>query len=180
MINYTTATNGKTTKTFKNPTSTSGKTSILKFLSAFALVMLLGIGGVMGQTPNGTLDFGTTANGTTATTGNTGFGGVRVGSGGGGFTIQNPGQSIGSDGELRGIAPTSASINSVGVTSTGYGTAATTFTISFELHLSGGSTGTWYFFAGNDATIFGSAQTSTFSGATTFTGIQWVVVTGVL
>ncbi len=48
MINFTTATNGKTTKTFKNPTSTRSRLNILKFLSAFALVML-GVNGVMGQ-----------------------------------------------------------------------------------------------------------------------------------
>jgi hypothetical protein len=49
MINFTTATNGKTTKTFKNPTSMRSRLNILKFLSAFALVMLLGVNGVMGQ-----------------------------------------------------------------------------------------------------------------------------------
>jgi uncharacterized repeat protein (TIGR02543 family) len=141
--------------------------------SAIALFVVFIVNTGWGQTPNGTLDFGTTANGTTATTGNTGFGGVRVGTAGGGFTIQNPGQSIGADGELRGIAPTSGSINSVGITSTEYGTAATTFTISFELHLSGGSSGTWYFFAGNGAS-FGSAQSASFTSAQVFTGIRWV------
>jgi len=151
------------------------KASYIKHLLPRILLVILWFGASekgWGQTPNGTLDFGTTANGTTATTGNTGFGGVRVGSGGGGFTIQNPGQSIGSDGELRGIAPTGTSINSVGITSTEYGTAATTFTISFELHLSGGSSGTWYFFAGNGAS-FSSAQSSGFTGDQVFTGIQW-------
>jgi hypothetical protein len=145
---------------------------IMPLTLPICLVLVLGIGNVWGQTPNGTLDFGTTANGTTATTGNTGFGGVRVGTAGGGFTIQNAGQSIGADGELRGIAPTSGSINSFGITSTEYGTAATTFTISFELHLSGGSSGTWYFFAGNGAS-FGSAQSATFTSAQVFTGIRW-------
>ena len=105
------------------------------------LFLLLFGQGVWGQTPNGTCDFGTTANGTTATTANTGFGGVRIGSAGGSFTIQNPGKTIGSQGELRGIAPTTSSINSVGLTSTEYGTATTTFTIAFDLHLSGGSSG---------------------------------------
>ena len=136
------------------------------------LLTLCFFGGVWGQVPNGYLDFGTTSNGTTASTTNTGFGGVRVGAAGGGFTIQNPGQSIGTDGELTGIAPTTAAINSVGLTSAEYGTASTTFTISFELHLSGGASGTWYFFAGNGSP-FGSAQNTGFSGATTFTGIRW-------
>jgi autotransporter-associated beta strand protein len=57
MIHFTTATNGKTTKSVKNPTSTSGKTSILKFLCAFALVMLLGVNGVMGQVTIASQDF---------------------------------------------------------------------------------------------------------------------------
>jgi hypothetical protein len=136
------------------------------------LLSLCFFGGAWGQVPNGYLDFGTTSNGTTASTTNTGFGGVRVGAAGGGFTIQNPGQSIGTDGELTGIAPTTAAINSVGLTSAEYGTASTTFTISFELHLSGGASGTWYFFAGNGSP-FGSAQNTGFSGTTTFTGIRW-------
>jgi hypothetical protein len=126
-----------------------------------------------GQTANGTLDFGSPTNGITASTANTGFGGVRVGSAGGGFTIQNPGKSIGSQGELRGIAPTSASINSVGITSNEYGTAASTFSIAFDLHLSGGSSGTWYFFAGNGAS-FAATQTSGFTGSQVFTGLRWV------
>jgi hypothetical protein len=146
--------------------------SVLPLTLPLCFMLVLGVGNVWGQTPNGTLNFGTTANGTTATTGNTGFGGVRVGTGGGSFTIQNPGQSIGSDGELRGIAPTNTSVNSVGITSTEYGTAATTFTISFEVHLSGGSSGNWYFFAGNGAS-FASAQTSGFTGNQVFTGIRW-------
>jgi hypothetical protein len=126
-----------------------------------------------GQTANGTLDFGSPTNGITASTANTGFGGVRIGSGGGGFTIQNPGKTIGSQGELRGIAPTSGSINSVGLTSTEYGTATTTFTIAFDLHLSGGSSGTWYFFAGN-GTSFAATQSNGFTGSQVFTGLRWV------
>ena len=146
--------------------------TIRTVMMLLAMMLLTQVG--WGQSTNGFLDFGTTASGTTATAANTGFGGVRVGSGGGSFTIQNPGQSsIGVNGELRGIAPTNASVNSVGITSTEYGTAATTFTISFELHLTGGSLGTWSFFAGNGAS-FGSAQSVTFTGADVFTGIQWL------
>lgn len=50
MILFCTATNGKTTKTAKNHTSIRSRLNILKFLSAFALVMLLGVGNVWGQT----------------------------------------------------------------------------------------------------------------------------------
>jgi endonuclease I len=135
------------------------------------LIFTTGLG--WGQTPNGFLTFGTTANGTTATTGNTGFGGVRVGTQGGGFAIMNPGQAIGTDAELRGIAPTGGSINSVGITSTEFGTDATTFTVSFEVYFTGGASGTWYFFAGN-GTSFGSAQSTGFTSNQVFTGISWV------
>lgn len=62
---------------------------------ALVLTLVAGLAGNgWGQTPIGFLDFGTTANGTTATTGNTGFGGVRIGSGGGSFTIMNPGKPL--------------------------------------------------------------------------------------
>jgi hypothetical protein len=49
MINFTTAAIGKKIKTFKNPTSTSGKTSIFKFLSLAAMLLMLGVNGVKGQ-----------------------------------------------------------------------------------------------------------------------------------
>jgi hypothetical protein len=41
------------------------------------------------------------------------------------------------------------------------------------VYLSGGSSGTWYFFAGN-GTSFGSAQSSGFTGADVFAGLQFV------
>jgi len=126
-----------------------------------------------GQATAGYLDFGTSTSGTAATTSNTGFGGVRTGTTGGGWTIQNVGQTIGTAGELRGIAPTTASVNSVGITSTEFGTSSATFTIAFELYLSGGASGTWSFFAGNGAS-FAAAQTASFTGAEVFTGIQWI------
>jgi len=50
MINFTTATNSKTTKTLNNPAFTRSRFNIFKNLSAFALVMMLGVNGVMGQT----------------------------------------------------------------------------------------------------------------------------------
>jgi hypothetical protein len=144
----------------------------LKFFVLNLFALLMTVQQSFGQTPNGFLDFGNATNNTAASIANTGFGGVRTGSGGGGFTLQNPGQSIGTLAELRGIAPTGGSINSVGITSSEYGAASNVFTVSFELMLSGGSSGTWYFFAGN-GTSFGSAQSSTFTGADVFTGIKW-------
>lgn len=142
------------------------------FKTVFVVLLFLIYNHLFSQTPNGTLDFGNPTNNTTATTANTGFGGVRIGTGGGSFTIQNPGQAIGTQGELRGVAPTSTSINSVGVTDAQYGTATSTFTISFDLYLSGGSSGTWYFFAGN-GTSFAAAQSGGFTGNQVFTGLRW-------
>lgn len=49
MILFCTATNGKTTKTAKNHTSIRSRLNILKFLSAFALVLVLEVGDVWGQ-----------------------------------------------------------------------------------------------------------------------------------
>jgi hypothetical protein len=127
---------------------------------------------ICAQAPNGTLTFGDVPDGTTATTANTGFGGVRVGTGGGGFTLQNPGESIGSGAELKGVAPTTGSVNSVGVTSAEFGTAAQVYTVQFDAYFSGGSSGTWYFFAGN-GTSFGSAQSGGFTGTDVFTGVRF-------
>ena len=129
--------------------------------------------GSAGLAANGALDFGTSSDGTTATTGNTGFGGVRIGSGGGSFSIKNPGQTIGTDAELQGIAPTGGSVNSVGITSAEYGTATALFTARFQIYLTGGISGTWYFFAGNGPS-FGSAQSSGFTGAEVFAGLRFV------
>lgn len=158
---------------FKAATSCNPRKNTTRFNGLLAMfVMVMGMEVSWGQTPNGTLDFGATSNGTAASTSNTGFGGVRVGGGGGGFSIRNPGQSIGSGAELRGIAPSTGSINSVAITSTEYGTAASTFTISFEMHLSGGTSGTWYFFAGNGLN-FDAAQANSFTGSQIFNGIRW-------
>ena len=127
----------------------------------------------IGGTPNGTIDFGTTVDGTAATTANTGFGGVRIGTGSGSFMLKNPSSSIGTAAVLQGVAPTGGSVNSVGVTSTEFGTASTMFTIKFDMYLTGGNSGTWYFFAGNGAS-FGSAQSAGFTGAQVFTGMQFI------
>lgn len=125
------------------------------------------------QAQNGFLTFSNTSGNTTASTSNTGFSGVRTGTGGGGFTIVNPGEEIGTQAEIRGVAPTSASINSIGISSAEYGTAAQTFTVSFDVYFTGGSSGTWYFFAGNGAT-FGASQSSSFSSTQVFTGLRMV------
>ncbi len=147
---------------------------IINFRS-FVVVTLFSLAlsiGVLAQTPNGLLGFGDAVDGTPATTANSGFGGVRVGSGGGGFTLANPGVTTALGSELRGVSSSSGSINSVGVTSAEFGTAADVFSVQFIMNLSGGSSGTWYFFAGNGAS-FGSAQSSGFTSAQVFTGVRF-------
>ena len=49
MINFTKAITSKTTKTFKNPPPTSSRFNIFKYLSLLAMVLMLGVNGVMGQ-----------------------------------------------------------------------------------------------------------------------------------
>ena len=93
---------------------------------------------------------------------------VRVGSGGGSFNLENPGSSLGSGSELRIVAPTSTSVNKFSIYD--YISAATTFSISYDLRLSGGDSGTFYFFMG-DGTTF--SDNSGFNGSQVFTGIQW-------
>lgn len=94
---------------------------------------------------------------------------VRVGSTGGSFNLENPGSSLGSNSELRIVAPTSASVNKFSIYD--YTTAATAFSLSFDLRLSGGSSGTFYLFTG-DGTTF--SDSSGFTGSQSFTGIRWV------
>ena len=69
MINLKNADRGNTTKTFKNLTSTRSKFNIFKYLSVFALVMLLGVNGVKGQTTVFTDDFSANQSATYTTSG---------------------------------------------------------------------------------------------------------------
>ncbi len=94
---------------------------------------------------------------------------VRVGSGGGSFNLENPGSSLGSGSELRIVAPTGGSVNKFSIYD--YGDASTAFTLSFDLLLSGGSSGTFYLITGNGASF---SDSNAFTGAQTFTGIRWV------
>jgi autotransporter-associated beta strand protein len=57
MIYLKNAETGKTKKTFKNPTSARSRLNLLKFLSAFALLMMLGVNEVKGQTNYVSWDF---------------------------------------------------------------------------------------------------------------------------
>ncbi len=79
---------------------------------------------------------------------------VRVGTGGGSFNLENPGLTfLGSNTELRSVAPTSTSINKFSIYD--YSTAAKVFYTKYTILMgdnSGGSTagsGVWYFYQGD-------------------------------
>lgn len=94
---------------------------------------------------------------------------VRIGTTGGSFNLENPGLvGFGSGSELRGVAPTTTSVNKFSIYDY---TASKTFTIQFLIRLGGGSSGTWYFFSGDGAQY---SDNGGFAGAQTFTGLRWV------
>lgn len=99
---------------------------------------------------------------------------VRIGSTGGSWSLVNPGVSgLGSGSELVGVAPTSTSVNKFAISD--FTTATSSFSMSFQLQLSGGSSGTWYMFTGNGATF---ANSNGFTGAETYSGLRWVFGAG--
>ncbi len=125
-----------------------------------------------------TYDFGTSTGNFTSNNASTTFlpapltdGGtarVRVGSGAGGFFLENPGTSLGTGSELRIVAPTNTSVNKFSIYD--YSAAANAFTLAFDLRLTGGSAGTFYLFTGDGASF---SDNSGFTGAQVFTGIRW-------
>ena len=94
---------------------------------------------------------------------------VRVGSGGGSVALVNPGEAtLGSGSELLITAPTGGSVNKFAIYD--FADAQSQFSVSFDVFFSGGSSGTFYFFAGNGANF---SDASTFSGSQTFTGLRF-------
>jgi len=101
---------------------------------------------------------------------------VRVASGGGGLHLENPGDAtVGSGSELRMTASTGASVNKFSIYDY---TAAKAFNLSFNMKLSGSSSGnggTWSLFLGDGARF---ADGNTFAGDQTFSGVRWVATNG--
>lgn len=92
---------------------------------------------------------------------------VRVGTEGGGFFLENPGSTLGTDSELRGTAPTSSSINKFSI----YGwTGGKDFYVKFDIRLDGASDGLWLFFIGSGPSYSDNNQPS---GSHAFTDIYW-------
>lgn len=80
---------------------------------------------------------------------------VRVGTGGGGFFIEE----IASQFKLRAEAPTGGSVNKFSIQEYASGQ---TFSNSFPIKFSGGASGNWYFFQGTGTTFTGNTG---FSGS---------------
>lgn len=121
-----------------------------------------------------TYDFNGTGSLTTGTSTNTfvtppsggGSNIFRIGTGGGNFTLGA--SSFGTGNSLFGTAPTNSSVNKF--TTFNWSDPTTAFSLKFDLRLTGGSSGSWYIFAG-DGTGFDSA-TAGFTGTQTFAGIK--------
>ncbi|MBV6510912.1 MAG: hypothetical protein FMNOHCHN_00390 [Ignavibacteriaceae bacterium] len=155
---------------------TGGNNAITGSTSLFTLT-------IQEDDPNGQIwsyDFGTgTGSYTTSNTVSTSFlpappenGGtsrIRVSNGaGGGFYLENPGSTLGGETELRVVASSSTSVNKFSI----YDYSPSKYiNIKFDIRFGGGSSGTWYFFAG-DGAIY--SDNSGFSGAQVFSGLRWV------
>jgi hypothetical protein len=93
---------------------------------------------------------------------------VRIGSGGGGIYLENPGISgFGSETELRASASSSSSANKFSIYDY---SGSQTFTIKFSVRFGGGDAGSWSFFQGDGANY---SNGSNFYNSQTFTGIRW-------
>lgn len=149
-----------------------------KIVTILFMVLSIAIGGNV-YAQRYSYDFGTTANSLTTGSSTSFFpalpsGGAtyaRVGTGAGSINLVDGSPNLdGSTGmQFNGVAPTAASVNKAAFnTITG---AGQTFGIEFDLHLSGGSLGTWYFFLGNGATF---ANSNGFTGAEVFVGLRFV------
>jgi len=150
-----------------------------KALTLFGLAIALIVSAAQAQT-NWTYDFGTnTGSFTTGASTNSflpapqtggGTNVVRIGSAGGSFQLVNPGGGS----YLVGTAPTSTSVNKFSIYN--FSAPTTAFSLSFDMTLSGGSSGVWSLFAGDGASF--ESSTAAFTGAQTFTGLRFAFAAG--
>ncbi len=145
----------------------------------FTLILMMAVVGMASAQP-WTYDFGTsTGTHTTNTTvlssdvspyfpvPTSGIAMTRIGTGGGSWNLENPGSSLGSGSELRGVAPTGGSVNKFSVYDY---TAGKTFALRFRIRFDGGSSGIWYLFNGDGTTFSG---TGGFTGSHCFVGLRF-------
>ncbi|HOX56769.1 MAG TPA: hypothetical protein P5205_10365 [Candidatus Paceibacterota bacterium] len=160
------------------PTTPAGRRSFPLALKLALLLTLLAVALPAGATV-WTYDFGTGTGSHTSGASTTflpapptdgGTARVRVGTGAGSFNLENPGDTaVGSETELRIVAPTGGSVNKFSIYD--YSTPNTTFYVKFTVKMSGTATsGNWYFFAGDGASLSDNVG---FTGAQIFTGIRW-------
>jgi hypothetical protein len=94
---------------------------------------------------------------------------VRVGSGGGGFYLNNPGiEDFGTDSELKAAASATSSVNKFSIYEFGGGQQ---FYMKFLVNFSGDSTGKWYFCIGNGNTF---SNNSIFRSSESFSAVRWL------
>jgi hypothetical protein len=93
---------------------------------------------------------------------------VTVGSGGGGFHLDNPGAGLGSGSELRGQASSTTSVNKFSIY--GYADPRPVFSLSFTMRLSGADNGRWWLSTGTGASF---SDNNPFHGSHTFAGMYW-------
>ncbi|MBU4460049.1 MAG: hypothetical protein KJ579_05735 [Verrucomicrobia bacterium] len=92
---------------------------------------------------------------------------VRVGTGSGGYYMENPGDAgVGSGTELRMVAPTATSVNKFSIYDY---TAGKTFSLGMTLKMTGGASGTFSLFVGDGTTY---SDSTSFSSAQVFTGLR--------
>lgn len=123
-----------------------------------------------------TYDFGTAAsNHTTGISSNflpqapSGEDRVRIGTGAGGFYMENPGDvGVGTDTELRIVAPTGTSANKFSIYNY---TPSNVFSVGMSLKMTGGSSGEFLLLIGDGAMYY---DNNTWAGAQAFTGLRLV------
>ncbi|MCF8284986.1 MAG: T9SS type A sorting domain-containing protein [Sphingobacteriales bacterium] len=93
---------------------------------------------------------------------------TRIGTAGGSFNIENPGTSLGSNGEFRAVAPTSTSVNKFSVFDY---TGGKEVAIKFYVRFDGGASGTWRFMMGDGASFSDNNQ---LSSGQLFCGLSFV------
>ena len=156
------------------------KTLITKPSNALFIVAGLIVSSILPRQANGQLywdyDFGTSTgtyannaistNFLPATRQGGGTAMVRIGGGGGSFTLTNS-DVLGSGSALVGIASSNTSVNKFSIYD--FSNPSATFSLSFDMRLSGGSSGQWLLFAGNGASF---TNGNSFTGAETFSGVQ--------
>lgn len=144
-----------------------------KILAALSFVSAISQPLAHAQSQQWSYDFGTATNSWTngsstnflpAPSSGGGTARVRVGTGGGAFILTNN-ADFGAGSSLLGSASSNTSVNKFSIYDWSNPSAA--FSFSFDMRLAGGSSGSWFLFAGNGASF---ANDAVFTGSESFLG----------